>query len=326
MLHSGSILRTDIVSGQSPVSIEGEKVDTETRFRECWAAHESRNEAKFKGCYDDAAELEIVDSAPPQIAKGADGALALAKDSWRAFPDMRSEAQLVLVNGAQVAAILHRQGTHTGTWKGKPATGKAVSYFQGQFVSLNSEAKAVRDQHWVDQGTVAHQLGLQTNERAPDAETPWTNKAWVVAAHTDDEKANLALTKKMGEAIKKGDHEGFFAHVADDVRFRYVADKDAMNGIAAFKKGFEDWVQMLDFEGTPVTMWAAGDWVVTVSDTTATMKTDMHGVAGTKGKKVRTKQLEFSQFADGKLKTHWIFENSAAYAAQLGLMDKTASP
>ncbi len=32
--------------------------------------------------------------------------------------------------------------------------------------------------------------------------------------------------------------------------------------------------------------------------------------------------IEFMEIKDGKLKTHWVFENTMAYAAQLGLLPK----
>ena len=69
----------------------------------------------------------------------------------------------------------------------------------------------------------------------------------------------------------------------------------------------------------------AGDWVVAVNDVTSKLKQNMPGTKNTKGKEVNTTVLEFLQFDQGKLKTHWIFENSMAYPVQLGLIDMPMS-
>ena len=74
-------------------------------------------------------------------------------------------------------------------------------------------------------------------------------------------------------------------------------------------------------------MWSAGDWVVAESSATGTMSVNLPG-AKTKGKSYSGNYLEFYQFADGKVKQHWVFENSLAFAIQVGLVDpaKMAPP
>lgn len=67
--------------------------------------------------------------------------------------------------------------------------------------------------------------------------------------------------------------------------------------------------------------WAAGDWVFVTSEMQVEMLVDMPMAKGSKGKQVKLAQTEFFQIADGKLKTHWVFENSMQYAVQLGLVD-----
>jgi predicted ester cyclase len=294
------------------------RVDTTARFRECWAAYNSKEEDAFKNCYADSAEGELVDYVPPTMARGPEEMLAVAKDVWKKFPDIKAEAQLVLVNGPNVAAIVYVDGTNTGPLDDKPATGKSISIFQGQIASLNPEGKVVTDHHWIDQTSMMHQLGMQPSERSPDSETPWAKSIWVVAENSSVEKANRELAEQLGQLAEKDDRAGYFSHVADDIGFRYVGDKNVVNGIEAYKKAFAMWEDMADYKSAPVSLWAAGDWVVAVHDTTATLKEDMEGIPGSKGKDVKTKQLEFMAFADGKLKTHWVFENTAAYAAQLG--------
>jgi predicted ester cyclase len=297
---------------------------TMTRFRECWDAYNAKDTTAFRDCYGAKSEFEIVDSTPPKRAKGADAALLMAQEYWQAFPDIRSEAQLILVNGSNVAAIIHTTGTNKGSLMQMPATGKSISMFQAQTVELDAKGKVVTSQNWIDSNTMMHQLGIRSNEKAPASETPWATKVAVVAKGDDSEKANLATANKMAEKMIAGEDEAYFAHVHKDASFRYIGDKEVMQGADSYRKGYASWKEMVDHKGTQVSHWAAGDWVVSVHDAEATLKKDMPGTTNTKGKTVKTRQLELLQFADGKLKTHWMFENSGAYNAQLGLDDKLA--
>ncbi len=295
-------------------------VDVATRFKECWAAYNQHDETTFKQCYQPTATFELVNGDPPRSATGPEEILAVAKDYWQAFPDIHSEAQLVLINGTNVAAIMHTSATNTGSIRDMAPTGKSLAMFQGQVVSMSPQGQVMRDEHWIDQGTVLHQLGIRPRERAPSSDKAWDKPIWVVAQNTEEERTNLLIAKALEEKMRMGDERAFMDRVADDISFRYAGDKDAMMGMPAYKKGYKMWSEMAEFESRPQAMWAAGDWVVAVRDSKATLKKDMQGAPGSKGKSVVTKQLEFMRFADGKLKTHWVFENSAAYASQLGMM------
>jgi len=297
---------------------------TMTRFRECWDAYNAKDAPAFRDCYGAKSEVDIVDSKPPKRAKGADAALLMAQEYWQAFPDIRSEAQLILVNGANVVAVIHTTGTNRGSLMQMPATGKPISMFQAQAVELDAKGKVVASQHWIDSNTMMHQLGIRSNEKAPTSETPWATKVAIVAKGSESEKANLVMANDMAEKMIAGDDDAYFAQVHKDASFRYVGDKEVMQGAESYRKGYDSWKEMVEHKGTPVSQWAAGDWVVSVHDAESTLKKDMPGTTNTKGKTVKTKQLELLQFADGKLKTHWMFENSGAYNAQLGLDDKMA--
>lgn len=301
-------------TAESPAA---EKKDAMASFKDCLAAFNSKNEAAYGNCYDDSSEWGMIDFAPPMSGKGRPS----PKPVWIAFPDMNSEAQLVLQNGDKTASILLTQGTNSGPHMGMPASNKKLSIFETQLMAF-SESGTVRTAHFLtDHATMAHQLGMHKNERSPDSETAWADKQWITAENNDAEKANVDLVKQMAANMDNGDHDGYLARVADDISFRYTGDKNPMNGIKAYKEGFKKWADMAEHKTTLVEAWGAGDWVVAVSDNIHTLKKDLPGTKDTKGKEVKTRTIEFMQLSEGKLKTHWVFENSMAYAVQLGLMD-----
>jgi steroid delta-isomerase-like uncharacterized protein len=60
----------------------------------------------------------------PGLEPTKDGAIAFFRMYKAAFPDMRMDAQDVLVSGDKVVARARATGTHRGEFMGMPATGK----------------------------------------------------------------------------------------------------------------------------------------------------------------------------------------------------------
>jgi steroid delta-isomerase-like uncharacterized protein len=60
----------------------------------------------------------------PGLEPTKDGAIAFFRMYKAAFPDMRMDAQDVLVSGDKVVARARTTGTHRGEFMGMPATGK----------------------------------------------------------------------------------------------------------------------------------------------------------------------------------------------------------
>jgi predicted ester cyclase len=296
--------------------------DTAKAFQECWAGFNAKDEAVAKKCYADDAEFAYVEFVPAMAQKGADAIGAMQKMWWGGFPDAKGETQLLLVNGANYAAINLMTQTNTGEMMGMPASGKKTVTFEAQSGSLNEEGKVKTDYHYADQATMAHQMGMHTSERSPDSETAWPEQLTVIAANDDKEKANIKFLEDLDKTITAEGFPAMLAVVADDIQFRYVGDKNTVSGKADYEKGMKEWTTMVKMTGREVkSIWAAGDWVFVSSNSTSEMLVDMPGAEGTKGKPVTLTQTEFFKIADGKIKKHWIFENTMQYPVQLGLMD-----
>lgn len=305
---------------KTPDDPAGEEVDATEALKACWAANAGQDEAGLVKCFDEKTVFTAVDHTPPMNATGSEAIMGMTKMRWSGFSDMKTAPQLVLTNGQNIASLLHVSGTNDGEMMGHPASNKKMSMFAAELVTMSPTGKVVSQRWWMDQGTAGHQMGMHPNEMAPSEETPWAESIWVTAEGNESETANVALVKGMGESVTKGDVDAYQALVADDISFRYVGHKESAEGKEAYKKGFDMWMAMADHKGVTTEVWGAGDWVVSVSDTVATMKMDMPGTKETKGKEVKSNVVEFYQIADGKLKTHWVFENTMNYGVQLGLM------
>jgi steroid delta-isomerase-like uncharacterized protein len=75
------------------------------------------------------------DLRPSQALPGPAGQAKIAEDFRRAFPDLRFRVDLLLADGALVAARWTAIGTHTGPWgsvapTGRPATFSGVNIFR----------------------------------------------------------------------------------------------------------------------------------------------------------------------------------------------------
>ncbi len=296
--------------------------DTAKALQDCWSAFNEHNAATFVGCYAKDADFSYVDFAPAMTMKGADAIGGVIKMWWGAFPDANAAPQLLLVNENNFASIVLMTQTNTGDKGMMPPTGKKVVAFEAQSGSLNADGKIAADHHATDQSTMAHQMGMFPSEQAPDSETPWKESLVVIAKNDDKEHANLAIVQGLGSLVEAQDAAGLLAVVTDDVEFRYVGDKATYSNKAEYEKGMKEYMAMVKITKHDVSSeWAAGDWVFAVSNVTAETLMDMPGAEGSKGKPISTVQTEFYLLADGKVKKHWIFENTLQYPIQLGLID-----
>lgn len=95
----------------------------------------------------------------PGLAPTKEGVKAFFHMNIAAFPDLRMEAQDVLVSGDKVIALARFTGTHKGELMGMPATGKSVSVQLIDIIRFGDDGLA--HEHWgvMDQLSMMQQLG-----------------------------------------------------------------------------------------------------------------------------------------------------------------------
>ena len=95
----------------------------------------------------------------PGLTPTKQGALDLFELSFAAFPDLRFEAEDVLVDGDKVVAQVRFTGTHEGDFMGVPASGKHVDVQLIDITRFGDDGLAY--EHWgvVDSLAMMQQLG-----------------------------------------------------------------------------------------------------------------------------------------------------------------------
>jgi len=95
----------------------------------------------------------------PGLEPNKEGVKQLFRMYRAAFPDLRMEAQDILVSGDKVVARVRGTGTHQGEFMGMPATGKSVDVQLIDIIRFGDDGLA--REHWgvFDALAMMQQLG-----------------------------------------------------------------------------------------------------------------------------------------------------------------------
>jgi steroid delta-isomerase-like uncharacterized protein len=245
-----------------------------------------------------------------------------------AFPDMKFEPQLIVVNGRTIIAVVLMTGTNEGPLKTPmgelPATKKKVGALVYERLAMNDENKATERWGIGDPATMMSQLG-QLPKGAPPMR-PAMDKGMagapviIVAADDDKEKANVAAMKKQNEAFNAKKAADAMAMYADDAMEADQASEKDVKGKKNIEKGLQMfWKAFSDGKIDVPNVWGAGDYVIAEGTFTGTNDGPMDKMPKT-GKKVSMQYAEIVKFKDGKIAEVWRFRNGVDMAMQLGLM------
>ncbi len=105
------------------------------------------------------AEDFVEHEAMPGMPPDREGTMQLFKMMRAAFPDMKWDAQDILVDGDKAVARVQFTGTNDGEFMGMPATGQSVSIQAIDIVRFGEDGLA--HEHWgvLDQMALMTQLG-----------------------------------------------------------------------------------------------------------------------------------------------------------------------
>lgn len=295
-------------------------------YQACWDQFNNKQWEQFQNCYAEHAVSEAVDSTPPSTT-GRAAIIERAKVESAAFPDRRGEPRVVLLNGDRLASLALYTATNTGPLppgpdgKEIPATNKVIGMLIAHTVELDpTGAHAVREAAYVDEGTMMAQLGLSPAP-ARKAEKATGAPAEVVIARNDDkERSNIEVVRRSFAALNAHDVKGVLDTMAPSYRGVDIAmpkDSDKKAAAVSLKEMLSAFP---DVKITPVTMWAAGDYVVVTGTFEGTNLGDIPSMGVKKtGKKVSAHFFELFKVANGQCTEDWLFYNGAAMAAQLGV-------
>jgi len=298
-------------------------------YQACWAHFNSKAWDPFKACYADAAESDRVDGGQA-IAKNAEEIVAGVKASTAAFPDMKGANQLILVKGDTLVGISLITGTHTGPLVRSgsppvPATGKPIGVLEGHVIQVDETgSKVVKEQFYMDSGTMLAQLGLSPAPARPVMSSTAAPPAVVIAAGTPAELSNVASMRAQIAASNSHDAKAIDAFNASDFVYHDMtmpADQTAKESLASTQEFFKAFP---DAKSVPFSVWAAGNYVVVTGRFEGTNKGPMAamGLKRATNKAVSARYLDITRWESGKIKEEWLFYNGMAVAGQLGLGKK----
>jgi predicted ester cyclase len=292
------------------------------RYLECWSAFNAAKDDVFASCFAADALREQVDSVPASVGQGAEKIVDMAKAQRASFPDLKVRPELVIINGNNIAAILHVAGTNTGETADLKATGKKLGVYEAEIALMADDGTFSKDSIYVDQPTVFHQLGLLPNDTSPAAITARATEPVTLISKGDaTENANKALVEQDIEAVNKKNAKAIAAIVADDIRLTYHGEKQVVQNKKAYLKWLDDVLHtakdgFVDVKG----LWTAGDWVV-ISDVFSGTPSEAVVGKDSEPKHIETHVVQFYRVKGGKLAEQQIFANRLQTAVQLGMVD-----
>lgn len=118
-------------------------------------------EVRNRGRYELIAELFSPDYKVniPGLPEGIEGLRALDTETRTGFPDFQFTIEELIAEGDRVASHWTIHGTHLGTWRGVPATGKPI-VMRGISVFMLKDGKITGRYGYQDQVDVFRQMGV----------------------------------------------------------------------------------------------------------------------------------------------------------------------
>lgn len=92
--------------------------------------------------------------------EGRDGVRAYYEDLLRALPDLHIDVHQRHVTAEHVALEVVISGTHGGSWRGLPRTGRPVEFPVCAVFSFDADGKLAGERIYYDRATVLGQLGV----------------------------------------------------------------------------------------------------------------------------------------------------------------------
>lgn len=294
------------------------------RFDDCWRQWERSAWDAFQGCYASDVIYDGPGNGQPALTGGA-AIVGLMKSHRAAFTDEQAHAQLVVIQGRKLVAIVLLTGNHTGpmqTPAGElPATGKSFGYYLAQVLAFDDAGKVARERNYLDNATVFHQLAPDKDRSSRSAVDRLAAPPRTVLARGDAaERANLGVAGRFADAFNRHDDKALAGVLADDVVWSDLARPRDMTRNELMRHLGQLWTGFSDLRIASAESIAAGDYVATEAVFEGTNDGDLPVMHVKKTHKpIRLPFLLVQQVAGGKIKAVWLLYQSMSLAAQLGL-------
>ena len=249
---------------------------------------------------------------------------------WTAFPEMRAEPQIVLVNGNHVAALMLVRGTHSGPLAGPSGTiaptNRPIGLYGLILAQYDAQGRIISDMHYADTATMMGQLGVMPGPHRAIITAGAAQPITAIAQDNEIETANLALAQRVIEAFNGHQVEQLVGLFAGDGIVHDLASPNDSVGHEAITTTLRSlFAGMSDIRTTENQLWAAGDYVVDVHNITGTHNGTMMGIAPTH-RTFTIPGVDLYRITSGRVAELWVIMDGGAMAMQLGLTGAPAKP
>lgn len=294
-------------------------------YGKCWDLWNGKKWDEFSKCYaEDAVAMRGTD--PGFTIKGRNN--IVEKDSKQfvaAFPDIKGERQLTLINGNKVISMALISGTHTAPLAGPggtiPATNKKLGQMMLHTIEVNAKGEVTKQWEVSDSPTFMAQLGLSKDPARPALAKLPAEPAVVIAKNDETETKNVANHKKAYELFSKHD-KGILDLIADDIAVIEYGQPADVKGKKAFSAFIDsNWKGFSDSKLIPDEVWGAGDYTFALLHMTGTNDGDVPEMKLKKtGKAIDVRVGEIVKWQNGKAVEAYPFMDNMDFAVQLGLV------
>ena len=275
-----------------------------------WNSHEPK---KVAAAYAADAVLKI--PGLPDL-KGREAIAAEALQNFVAFTDFKLAFARVWQKGNVQVIEWVVNGTNTGDFMGKKATGRPTGVNGVSVVTLTDEGLIKEDHRYFDMTTTTHQLdpkAVAGTFRAVPA-LPTTMETHLAK----DDPASLAKVNEMYAAIDSHKADGVVALFTDDA----TLDDYSQPAVATGKKGIKDTLNGFfgifpDLKQTNTMQFVADGWVISEGTLTGTQKGALGPVKAT-NKPVTLHYLDLWQVREGRVVASRSYSNAYELLVAVG--------
>jgi len=275
--------------------------------------------AKLAGFYSDNASYVVKSNAKTVTGNGK--IAGYYRDFMAAFPDMKIDQLLLLVNDQRAVLVYRSRGTNSKPMMGLKATNKKTDFIGFEHLDF-ADGRIDRVEAYADNLSFLGQMGVYKGGHRKYSGKDSPARIVALAKQTDAERENLGLATKMKDYFNAKDmtaHAAMYAREAVVHDATLTADQAGLKpiraAIGAFRKAFPD-ATISDFKA-----WSAGDYVTATYRLTGTHNGRYARLKLAKtGKRIGVDVATVLKINKGKIERQWVFADAAALAHQLGAL------
>ena len=240
---------------------------------------------------------------------------------FAAFPDLALAVPHAYANGNAVAIEWVTHGTNTGPFAGGPPTNKAVGFRAASVLTFDDAGKVALDHSYMDDMTIAIQLGKAPGKARPMPEVTATETVWTTATGTPEEAALPAIAKaNWPELWSKKDKAGYAKAFTEDAVHQEIASPNDFAGRKALMAELDMYASSLpDMEITTDHVFAAGDFALIEFTLSATQRGPIGPIKAT-NKRMSIHGFDVDRFVGDRYSSAASYSNAREFLTQLGVV------